>query len=747
MQRMTIAVVAVCWALALPAMARSEAVIIPVVRDPSPVIDGSLEDWADRGVRRELGSPGQATYNPDGWKGVRDLSGWVRFGHDEEGLLVACHVVDDTFTQEQTGRDAWRGDHVMLTLDFIRSGDMGDLLQMGLNPGSLTPADSGQAATRPELVIWRPEGYATDGARVAARRTPDGYDIEAGVPWSVLRVEVVPYQTLGLQLGLSDCDTVPNVQQKAVSISTAPWAPRDPERLTPAGLADRAGHFPASAFDAARVLAQSLELKQHEKREFAIELDEIPPGMVPTLSFKARMQSARAAGCSGPLRTVINGKGITAVNIAHRPAQMTAVSGMTLSAWYGAGVRLWFGPSYEAIEEGPYKPLDVVSYDYVLRLDGMFRQGRNTVVFENVDKRPEIAVVMDDITFGWRPPSRFPKPPEPKPAPTGPLSTIEPLAERRVDCEVTPLPGGAIKVAWAGRELVLESRFSIPGGGWAELKAASSPGWDPAARAAAPPSTGGVQVFTGVAPGLSLRRTCVPNDECVLVRDLLTNTSSEADRPLRLAHRTVPGPYEELWLSGRPVPRAAGATSVPANPSVVVLAEDSGFAMLARDDVFRIHYRGTCNDEVAELADNSLVLRPGVTYQHEWLFFPLAEPDYWRFVNAARRHFGTNFTIPGSFCFYGCNTAPWQVIKEVDWSGAAYLSLGPQSYWKGMFAHGPFMRTLDQSKVVAMHKAIEAVSPQTRRLQYFNCFNRSLAKQKEDPDAWSESQARLSDGG
>jgi hypothetical protein len=135
-----------------------------------------------------------------------------------------------------------------------------------------------------------------------------------------------------------------------------------------------------------------------------------------------------------------------------------------------------------------------------------------------------------------------------------------------------------------------------------------------------------------------------------------------------------------------------------------------------------------------------------VTYVHEWLIFPLGDGDYWRFVNAARRHFDTNFAIEGSFCFQDEDMYPWQVVNKIEWSGARYLSLGPQSYWKGMFAHGPFMATLDQSKIIAMQRTIEAVSPQTLRLQYFNCFNRSLAKQKEDPDTWSDCLVRLPNG-
>ena len=134
----------------------AEPIIIPVVRDPSPIVDGSLQEWVNRGVLRELNRPEQATFNRDAWRDVSDLSGWVRLGYDDHGLFVACHVVDSFFSQEQTSRDAWRGDHVMLTVDFIRSGKMDDLIQMGLSPGDLKPPGAGTAATRPELVIWRP---------------------------------------------------------------------------------------------------------------------------------------------------------------------------------------------------------------------------------------------------------------------------------------------------------------------------------------------------------------------------------------------------------------------------------------------------------------------------------------------------------------------------------------------------------------------------------------------------------------
>ena len=691
----------------------AEPIVIPEVYDPSPVIDASLLEWDNRGVLRELNTAEQATYSPDDWQGPKDLSGWVRFGYNAQDFFVAAHVVDSYFIQDQSGTGVWRGDHVMLTVDFIRGGKIDDVMQLGLSPGSLTET----GATKPELVIWRPTGYSPEGARVAAKRTADGYDIEVAIPWKVFKIEPVKNQVFGLQLGFSDCDTTPSVQQKAISISTAPWKPRDPKRLTPAGLGDRAGNFPPGGFQSATTIAKAVKLQQHDKQEFVVEVKQIPDGMIPTLTFKARMDNPRAGGCSGPLRTTINGKGIGPKNIANRPAQMTALSGIMLSAWYGAGVRLWFGPNYDSIEKSVYKPLDVISYDYTLRLDGMFEQGRNTIKFENVDKRPEMVVIMDDVAFSWSPPSRFRAPKALKPAPTGEIATIEPRPRHKIDYDAAVAPDGKIKVKWQGRELTFTSTFNSPPGPWSKQKP---------------------------------KRELVKLDECILVRDTLVNPSSSQDRPVMISHSTSPGPYEKLWLSGRPMPTNAGASGTPSNPSVVVLGKVSGFAIMPRDDIFRMHYRGRCDENIAELKDSSLVLRPGVTYQHEWLIFPLDQPDYWQYVNATRRHFDTNFAIPGSFYFIGVRNpvgaAPWTIINQIKWGKGDFVSFGPQNYWKGMFPHGPFMKTLNQSKIILMHKMVEAISPETKRLQYFNCFNRSTAKQKEDPDGWASSQVRMPDG-
>ena len=428
------------------APAAEKPIIIPYVTDPSPVMDGNLQEWTNRGVLRGLAGKEHATFNPAGWRGDEDLSGWVRFGHDGDNLYVVCRVVDSFFIQDQSAAEVWRGDHVMLTLDFVRSGKMQDVWQLGLSAGSLKAPDTPGPDTKPELVIWEPQGKSIKGATVAARRTPEGYDLEAAIPWKIFGLKYTKFMTFAVQLGFSDCDTTPTRQEKAVSMSTATWQARNPKRLTLAGLADRAGGFPADAFAEATGLAKALTLKHGESKEFVVNVEKVPEGRVATLTFKARAQNERAGGCCGPLATTINGKGITQANIANRPKVVTFLSGGMQTTWYGAGTTLWYGPSFEAIEKSSYKPLDVVAYDYILRLDGMIQAGKNTVAFRNADPRPELDVVMADVAFSWSSPSRFTPPKTLKPAPKGPLPAYGPRARHKVDYKVNALPGGVVEI-------------------------------------------------------------------------------------------------------------------------------------------------------------------------------------------------------------------------------------------------------------------------------------------------------------
>lgn len=687
-------------------------VIIPLVTDPSPVIDGDLKEWGNRGALRTINQPEQVGYGRPAWQGPDDLSGWVKLGHDDRQLFIACHVVDSFFSQTQSGVGMWLGDHVIGWVDFVRSGRKEDFVQFGLSSGSLRAPGSAGPNIKPEFVIWEPPGWSPLGASVAARRTEVGYDLEAAIPWTVFKVTPAKYQTFALEIALSDCDqTAPN-QESCMSINTAPWNPADPKRFIPAGLADQTGFLPPGAFQETTTLSRDVVIEPDDVKEFVINVEKIPEAHIPTITFKARADCDHTGGCNGGLLTKVNGKMIQKENVTDRPEIMQFVSGGYQPSWYSTGVVLYYSPDFEAVEKSAYKPLDCKACYYTLRLDNLFKVGKNTISFQNKLNTKGMNIAMADLEFTWSPPSRFKPAKVLAPAPTGPLAVHEPWMQQKVDYKVTQLPGAVLKVEWQGKELTVESRFSRPGG------------------------------------ALTPKRSIQKLDECVLVRDVLVNESKEI-LPVILSHRAAPGDYDNLWLSGRPVPMKMGATIMPENPSVVVLGKDFGFALMAHDDVFRIHCRSSCDSKFAELSDNSLALRPGVTYQHEWLIVPLPKPDYWHYVNAMRRYFHTNFTIPGSFAFFGldhedCPLLPWEITEYLDRKNAYFTSVDVGATYKGLFPHGPHERDLNVSKGIATNKTIRALRPETKLLSYFNCFD--CARPEKDPVEWPDCRLLRPDG-
>lgn len=166
MKLMCIAVaVSIMFSLcSIPAMAK-EPIIVPIVEDPVPIIDGKLSDWHNRGVFFEFNGPDQVTYHKSLWKGSNDLSGSIRLGHDKKKFYLVANVKDDTVSQPLSGEALWKGDHVMLLLDFVGQGNKADLIQIGISPGSLTTGGK-RADTKPEIVIWRPEGLDSANAEI-----------------------------------------------------------------------------------------------------------------------------------------------------------------------------------------------------------------------------------------------------------------------------------------------------------------------------------------------------------------------------------------------------------------------------------------------------------------------------------------------------------------------------------------------------------------------------------------------------
>jgi hypothetical protein len=184
-----------------PGLTRGGAPIWQAAHLARPVVvDGDLGEWASDAM-----DIAAVAFGAEHWNGAADLSARAFLAYDDQSLFAGASVTDDVFSQPSSGDQLHLGDGLELQLDTDLAGDFAaqsysaDDWQIGLSPG-----DFGGRA--PEAHVWRPEGKAGSGIRVAARRTGFGWVLEAAVPWSLLDVDVSSTSRLGIAFNVGDND-------------------------------------------------------------------------------------------------------------------------------------------------------------------------------------------------------------------------------------------------------------------------------------------------------------------------------------------------------------------------------------------------------------------------------------------------------------------------------------------------------------------------------------------------------------
>jgi hypothetical protein len=179
------------------------------------VIDGDVAEWGD------FPSPASVftVHTIAGWDGSDDVSAFWRLAWDDQFLWVMALVVDDMHVQTQSGNQIFRGDSLELQLDTRR-----DLYRDYHSPATfqivLSPGDF--AALPPSAFRFRGQesGQMRDAPghniAVAARKSADGYVLEAAIPWSDLAMQPQPGLILGVALNVNDNDTPGSARQEVM---------------------------------------------------------------------------------------------------------------------------------------------------------------------------------------------------------------------------------------------------------------------------------------------------------------------------------------------------------------------------------------------------------------------------------------------------------------------------------------------------------------------------------------------------
>ncbi|MBU0617734.1 MAG: hypothetical protein KKI02_08450 [Planctomycetes bacterium] len=296
--------------------------------------------------------------------------------------------------------------------------------------------------------------------------------------------------------------------------------------------------------------------------------------------------------------------------------------------------------------------------------------------------------------------------------PSGLLATFVAEGRQPVPMQVTLSETGGIQLSVAGHEMAIVTRTSLPGGQWQES------GCEPS----------GIQIPKGNSAIVSWRtvtcridRQVTVFDDHVYVADTFTNLGDTLVGVM-VEHRLTSPPSPTVLLAGRR--NRTGARNC-FHPSVFAFWQGFGVGIVAEDDIFRVHNLAFNDARGVGLADDQLGVAPHAAHTLEWSIYPVPGGDYWDFVNAVRRNWGANITIPGPFMFVmyfrNRNSSQWYA----DWvrrRGGRILSTGVAKNHEGRSAYGTGIHTVPTW--VTMTKAwmakLHAAMPDVRTQVYFH---------------------------
>ncbi|MFQ6098937.1 MAG: hypothetical protein ACE5O2_14500, partial [Armatimonadota bacterium] len=402
--------------------------------------------------------------------------------------------------------------------------------------------------------------------------------------------------------------------------------------------------------------------------------------------------------------------------------RVRARGGRVYSMYAGDRLTTYYAPDFTSADTHPFYGLlgGVKACEFELRVTDLLKQGDNALVVENA-AAPTVKreLVVADVGLE----SRVPPPPEKAKAgpPTGPIPVIEPRPEHRTRYRVQAQDGGRLRVRVGGESFTVESRFSTPKPGWV---------------------TGSNDFFTH-------EREIERVAEAIIVRDKFTNRTGE-NLPIMQRHEvSAPDGFERVWLAGLLQPSGSGNASEPANPTAFGATDAAGIGVLPLGDVFRVHVTSYAVEGKVGIADNKFVLRPGATYAAEWAIVPTDAPDYWRFLNAARRLLGVNFTIDGGFAFLRADplTEPWsdeQIADFIRFKDAKYVCASiTYPRYKGHYPHGTAFQVIGHDNFSKAFERRRRLVPGVQNLVYFHCF---IDVRDEAPEEFADSRCLRPDG-
>lgn len=697
---------------------------IPLKPDPPPALDGQLEEWANVPRTLVLDRAEQATWGGSAWKSASDLSAKVWIAWRQDMLYLAANVTDDKIRQTQRGSGIWKGDCTQLYLDVTPDDERARThfgkgqFQIAFSPGNFLKTGDPLVDCPPEAYCFKPASIELKGAVVAAQQTDHGYTLEAAIPWALLGIKLPAVGLpVNFEVAVFDTDGTEARSEKLLSFSTKKWA-MNRQRLNAGVLAGADGK--ALPIVRGALVFDQVELKPKAKQTFKFSATPPPAGKEAVLALKARMDTPKVAGYTQALRLTLNGTPLDGKRLLNKPLETKGRDGRVHRLVAVDRFTTYYAPDFTSADASSYAIAGVKTGEFELRVTDLLRDGENQLVVENAcapNVTRSLIAANGSVRFGAPPP-----PPKPKAGPpTGALPVCAPVKEPKTAYAVRELPGAKLMVEVVGEQFNLESRFSTPAGKWER----------------------------GSNPFFEHSRRVERQAEAIVIRDTFKNLTGE-NLPLMQRHAAaLSSPLKQIWLAGLSPAGLIGTSSAPENPTTFGVNGKAGLGLLPLNDEFQVHVSNYASDGLLGLADNQFVLPPGKTYTAEWAVVPIARPDNFDFINAARRLLDANFTL--RYCFAFLRGGPLtekrtdeEILNFIKFKSANLLcnSIMYPTY-KGHYTHGMAFQMVSHDSYKRYVERVRRLAPQAKSCVYFHCF---INAEEDAAKKFPEARVLRSDG-
>jgi len=414
--------------------------------------------------------------------------------------------------------------------------------------------------------------------------------------------------------------------------------------------------------------------------ELSFSLPEVPKGQQVRLSLDARVDWTDLAGFNPWMVVNVNGANLRGPSLLNKPVDFTTRNGVDFVWEKGGQWTILYSPNFSdtiRTHPMPWGFPDVDPFHFVWGITPCAKVGANKITITHVPLLSQgTTLVLRNVTVEVGEPVQSLGGGGVQPAPDGPLPTYITRGPQRVAMKVFVSPSGALRLNIGNRTCNLLSRTSEPEGKWVETNPDT---WKPL-----PPRQSSEPKWKGT--GYTVTRKVTALDDHIHVADTIANTSDKLvgviyENRLDLAQADKP----KILLAGRPPIAETYAVDEPGHPSAIAEWKEMALGMFAEDDIFRVHVRAFREANAIGLGDPRLGIAPGKFHTLEWSVYPAPKGDYYDVINAVRRNWGCNFTIPGPTLFDGATdgSKSREYISDMVRSRKLKLAFSGQTDFKG----------------------------------------------------------------